>query len=1261
MIRQHSLRLWLLLCTMTAALMLSGCGGGSSGTTPTTTPDDSATISGTAAAGAPVSGFVGARDANGETLNTNLGADGSFELDLSGLDTPVLLYASGIAGGNAYQMLSVAFADDLNGTTNITPLTDLIVGNAVGRNPQEFFNNPDFDLIRQTAIETQEEALKTRLKPLLDALGVEDDFDLRNSPFTANRTGFDAVLDVIEVQIDPDANTATIINRVNPTQTITNNFVQPESEETALEVDETEINEGVTTLQALNTLAISVATALENNDRQTLETLLAANFLNNGESAADWLDRLLGTEDAGELAEDLRNWSLANQETGQANLNVGSPNGPWQAINDNGDWKLAGNGLQFFATSEATYIVENGAEPPVVQEIATSLFASNPVQALGAVSTSSVSVTGPQATPFNTALERGQDRFGTFFVIDGSNGSQIQAGDEYSFTWTGDTIAESTYRVRRGSPQLSEGAPFITVSSADLEADEYTFEWTLPPGYESVSVRNNFTGQTTGGEGGGFTGNPLDNDAREFTGALPETYVPSETDELRLIARDPFGVFVAARLENPFADQVPPPMAENALVGSWIVRNPDRSDNAPFIQLTFLESGYYMHLELDLPYRTEADDAGNAGMELGRYQWDNQTGVLTVPEILVDGNGFWGLTDTANGEASLALQVDGNTLIAYEPSVGVADGTVFTRAPLNASGITGSWLIQDATNPALVSVVTLLEDGFYFVGTNEPADQTGSPGLEFGTYTYNSETLVLDPMPVIDQNGEFGLSDPIQGFDYATVINGSLVVDDGEAFQLSEVAAGTTPSNGGLTVDYTPPASGPVPDPAFGISGDFHYLRSSSAIEGERSGGPASLYLASYTYPGTSITDNGDGTGAISYTNECRSDVLIDAGIGEAPLFDTVAFCLGAGGSQTDLTFTEAGATLVLPAEDFTNDSSDQERLGSSSVDLFATDDSGSLLLGFGKRTFEYEDGTGFTSGVETGVHAMGEKGSGMVPGDLEGNWGLISFQLNDIDGFPNDIEYGANALSVSVDNQGAATLTNEEVLRVIQGGNTLDPFVNLESESRNESAALGNFTLTGDGELGLFAGEFAGFLALNQNLLFMSAPDPGATGLANDLGFHEWIAGVRRGTTPLQAADLVGKQYARFGQFYWVTPEFFELDYAKPGATLTFPIDSSIAEYRRELEFSYTRFQVNSPVFTGESSNTVGYDFDYTVDAEGLLRLTTTISNANFTDDVVELGWANADASVIVVASQYARTPSDGTGTVGGVGISYLVCTNCN
>ena len=1187
MTRHLIFRKWLLLGTIATALLLAGCGGGGGSSSDPSTGDEPQTVSGTAAAGAPLVGFVGARDNAGNTTTADVAADGSFELDVSDLNPPVLIYASGIAGGNAYQLLSVAFEDDVDGTVNVTPLTDLIVGNAVGRSPQEFFNTPDFDLITQDAVEEQEVRLKTRLKPLLDGLGVDDDFNLLNSAFTADRSGIDAVLDVIEVTVDSNTNTATIRSRVDDGNQISNSFTDPDTDTTPLAVDDN-LQDDVNTLQALDELAQAVASALDNQDETALADLVADDFLNNGETIDDLQARLFGSapgiEDADELAAEIRNWSLAELGDGTAKLNIGAAQGPWEAIDENGEWKLRGNQLEFFVFVEPTHRIENGAAEPEVLGIGTMIYAGFPSEALAGPAGSSVNVSGDLSQlngdlPFNAD----NDRFESFQVL---AADAISSGDQVTFTWDGSFNA--TYTIRRGTPDLSNGAPEITTTSADLEGDEYSFEWTLPPGYDAVSVRNTFTGQQSGGAGEsqdeGFTGNALANNATSFTGPLPSSYAPSEQDQLRLIARDPFGVFVAVALDNPFPDQVPPPMAEAALIGSWIARNPD--SNLPWVQLTFLESGYYMHQELDLPYRPEEDDAGFTGLEFGEYSWDNETGELTVPDIVIDDNGFWGLTDTASGEESLALQVDGDTLTAYNPGAGASEGLAFTRVPLNQSGVTGSWLIQDPSDPTNVSVVTLLVDGYYFMGTNQPADDAGEPGLEFGSYTYDSDTLVLEPSPVFDQNGEFGLSDPIQGFDYATVIDGFLVIDDGEEFQLSEIDAGVTPSDGSVTVDYTAPGTGTDPEPEFGVSGDFHYLRSSSGIEGERSDGPASVYLSSYNYPGTSIVDNGDGTGSINFNDACLSDVLIDAGIDEPPTFDTATFCSGSAGSLTDLTFTARGGTLVIPAEEFTNDNGDEERLGRNEVDLFAADDARSLLLGFGKRTFGYESGQGFTSGIDTGIHVLGEKGSGMVPADLEGNWGMISFQLGDIPDNPDDIEYNVNALSINVDAQASATLTSEEVLRVIQGANTNNLFVMPESESSQEAVELGNLTLAGNGELGLFDGEFAGFLSLDQDMLFLSAADPTATGVPSDLGFHEWIAGIRRGPTPLQAADLAGKEYARFGQFYWVTEGYFEVDYAKPGSTVTFPIDSNIAEYRRRSDFTFTGFPTGSPTITGESSN---------------------------------------------------------------------------
>lgn len=1282
MIRQHTLRLWLLLCTMAAALIISGCGGGSSsgsgsGTTPTT--DDSTTISGTAAAGAPVSGIVGARDAADNTATAAINADGSFELDLSELTTPVLLYASGIAGGNAYQMLSVAFADDLNGTANITPLTDLIVGNAVGRSPQEFFNNPDFDLIQQAAIETQEEALKTRLKPLLDALGVEDDFDLRNSPFTANRSGFDAALDVIEVEIDPETNTATITNRVNPTQTITNNFVQPGSEETTLEVNETEISDGVATLQALNALANSFANALESQDETVLQDLVTNDFLNNGETISGFATRLAGSpegiEDAGELAADVRDWSLGELGEGTARLNVGQAQGPWQAINDNGDWKLQGNQLEFFVFVEPTHRYENGAESAVIEEIATLIYAGFPSPSLGSVADSSVTVSGDLES-FNGGLpiDSGNNRFAAFQSL---TAGSISSGDQVTFAWNnpveGVVDSTATFTIRRGSPDFSNGAPEITAASADLAADEYSFQWTLPPGYDAVSVRNNFTGQTSGGEGGGFTGNPLDNDALSFTGTLPETYVPDETDELRLIARDPFGVFVATRLSNPFPDQTLPPMPENALIGSWIARNSNRGDNAPWVQITFLESGYYMHQELDLPYRPEEDTSGQTGLELGQYQWDNQSGEITVSQIVRDDNGEWGLTDVENGNERLALRVDGDTLTAYNPDIGLTETTEFTRIPVNQTGITGSWIVQDSVDPTDVSVLTVLADNFYFLGTNQPADQTGSPGLEFGTFTYNSETLVLNPSPLIDQNGEYGLSDPIQGFDYATVIEGALIIDDGEIFQLSEIAPGVAPSDGTLTVDYVSPDDEITAGPA--VTGDFHYLRSAAGIESSRVNNPPTVFQAHYAHLGASIADNSDGTGTLSWTDLCVGDLFIEPGTsedGRDALFDSVSECFGQSNSF-DLTFTETGLFAAVP-ESTTIDPEDSSQIvtGATEIDFRALDAGRSLFIATEANNFQYEESDGsFTEGRDMNTHVLSKADPSLTVDLLAGDWGFATLRISNIvDDFdavvPNEMEYGAGALNISVDAAGNATLTDEVQLNVGQGLKPLvnsDIFVDSRSEETALNVDLGAFGLNADGTLDLLNGELGGFVSQGSDVMTLGLPNP-FTPYTVQTEESSFLIGVKLDPNFL-AADLAGKSYDLMLKGYFAGQNYFETDIFLPGATLEFD-GSGTATSQRGLTFAYSNFGLNTDVadVTRQSSDLPANTWTYQVDGPtGLIRMespqyTYSGGDIGFGE---QFGYSSADNRLLVLVSRFYDNSGGVPMGPAGVYIAYAICNNCN
>jgi hypothetical protein len=1265
MIRHHTHRLWLLLFAIAAALVLTGCGGGGGGSSAPTEPETTSTVSGTAAAGAPLVGFVGAKDSVGGAATAEIMADGSFELDMTELTPPVLIYASGIAGGNAYQLLSVVFEDDVNGTVNITPITDLIIGNTVSDSPQDFFNNPNFTVLTQEAVEAEEGKLKTRLKPLLDGLGIEEDFDLRNTAFVANRSGFDGVLDLLEVTVDPATNTAVIRNRVDPTSQITNTFTAPEEE--VITVSEN-LQTEVTALGALDTLASAFAAALESQDGPALEALATADYLNNGEDITGLQARLFGSEDAGELADDIRNWSLVNLDSagGTAQLNIGAAQGPWTFVNDNGDWKLQGNQLEFFAFVEPTHLVENGVETPVVLEIDTLIYAGFPAPALGAVADSTVTVSG-DLTSFNGGLpvdSGNNQRFAAFQTL---AAGAITSGDQVTFAWNnaveGVIDSEATFTIRRGAPDLSNGAPEITGQSADLAADEYSFQWTLPPGYDAVSVRNNFTGQTSGGQGGGFSGNPLANDTTSFTGSLPASYVPAADDELRLIARDPFGVFVATRLANPFADQVPPPMAENALVGSWIARNPAQSD-APWVQLSFLEDGYYMHQELDLPYRPEEDTSGNTGLEFGQYEWDNVTGEITSITVIQDDNGSWGLNDVTDpvDPDRLALVVDGNTLTAFNPDAGPSESTEFTRVPLNESGITGSWVYQNSMDPSDFVVATLLEDGFYFVGSTTPAEPEfdTAVGLEFGTYTYNGETLVLNASPIFDQNGTAGLSDPRpQSFYYSTVVDGSLIFDEGVVAQLSELAPGVVPSNGDVTVDYVSPDDETTPGLA--VTGDFHYLRNVTGIEGSKEFTAPTIFQKALSQADTAISDNGDGTGSLSWSGVCLADLLVDANTvstaGDA-VFDAASECLPSSAGTIDgLAYTDTGLSANLPAETVTDpEDQTQIQLGSASLGMSAVDANRSLFIGQSVRDVGFEEATSFTDRIEVTAHVLARKSTGRTGADLEGNWGYVARSLYDIDG-PNDLGYETSSQILNVDNAGVLSRVNRLDRRIVQvlTANTNSP-ISIEIEPEDTiTEELGPVTITDDGTVDLLNGFGGGILSPGGNVIFGNFTNP-ITPIATAERDAIWFAMVRLSDT-FSALDLEGKEYEVIAQSFWIQPEFFEVDYLEPGASLSFPVGGGQASLTGAVTFPYVPFVDDAPLQReGDPLSTAG--LDYSVDSNGRITLTTDFGE---TETSYELnGFATPDARLLVLETTFTTTSGSGT-EEGSIGIAYAVCTNCN
>ncbi|WP_432822607.1 hypothetical protein [Trichloromonas sp.] len=196
------------------ALALAACGGGggssSGGSVPTT-------LTGTAAAGAPIIGTVTIKDSTApvaKTKTVTIEADGKYTVDVSDLVAPYMVRADGRVGGNQYHLYSAATAEDVGGTINITPLTDLIVANIAGSVAQTYFDKGDFSSLTATQLKTQSDALAAKLAPILTAVGVSGSIDLLRASFSTDHTGLDAALDILRVSTDTSTNVATITNIV---------------------------------------------------------------------------------------------------------------------------------------------------------------------------------------------------------------------------------------------------------------------------------------------------------------------------------------------------------------------------------------------------------------------------------------------------------------------------------------------------------------------------------------------------------------------------------------------------------------------------------------------------------------------------------------------------------------------------------------------------------------------------------------------------------------------------------------------------------------------------------------------------------------------------------------------------------------------------------------------------------------------------------------------------------------------------------------
>ncbi|CAJ3746846.1 cell wall surface anchor family protein [Burkholderia pseudomallei] len=176
--------------SMCAALV--ACGGGGGGNAPATDNTPTTTTGGTAAIGSPIiGGTVELKCASSATASATTGTDGSWSASLKSTDYPCVARVSGgQANGTAFAsaLHSIAAAP---GTTNITPLTDIMVGVLGKQDPAAWFDSAKSNDLTSTItaanLNSSLATLATALATLPGKPALPGGFNPLNSPFKAEK------------------------------------------------------------------------------------------------------------------------------------------------------------------------------------------------------------------------------------------------------------------------------------------------------------------------------------------------------------------------------------------------------------------------------------------------------------------------------------------------------------------------------------------------------------------------------------------------------------------------------------------------------------------------------------------------------------------------------------------------------------------------------------------------------------------------------------------------------------------------------------------------------------------------------------------------------------------------------------------------------------------------------------------------------------------------------------------------------------------
>lgn len=169
-------------------LAVAACGGGGGDTVVPT----SSTTAGVAAIGAPiVGGSVELKCASGATASATTGTDGAWTVSLKSSDYPCAARLSGGTANGQPFLSALHSVAQTSGTTNITPLTDLVTAILGGQNPATWYANAKSsdlsNVITASGLTTAVTELKTTLATLPGKPALPSGFDPLTSKFSAQK------------------------------------------------------------------------------------------------------------------------------------------------------------------------------------------------------------------------------------------------------------------------------------------------------------------------------------------------------------------------------------------------------------------------------------------------------------------------------------------------------------------------------------------------------------------------------------------------------------------------------------------------------------------------------------------------------------------------------------------------------------------------------------------------------------------------------------------------------------------------------------------------------------------------------------------------------------------------------------------------------------------------------------------------------------------------------------------------------------------